>query len=57
MRNVVLSVMMCLCFAVWCKAQEKFYVRDYKELSDGVVIESIELSTYGEEAAKTNEEA
>ena len=30
---------------------------DYKELSDGVVIESIELSTYGEEAAKTNEEA
>lgn len=30
---------------------------DYKELADGVVIESIELSTYGEEAAKTNKEA
>lgn len=30
---------------------------DYKELADGVVIESIELSTYGEEAAKDNNKA
>ena len=48
MRNVVLSVMMCLCFAVWCKAQEKFYVRDYKELSDGTTADEQEWKQCGQ---------
>lgn len=35
MRNVVLSVMMCLCFAVWCKAQENFMYGIIKSFRTG----------------------